>query len=168
MVDHYQHALDRFDERISKMESFSDTDDEESLALRTELLRLKRVAALQERITAQMACGDIAWISEGKRIYFRNVYDHMVRAVQELASLADRLVGVLLVCTARASKQNARSSYLAAMMVTFLMPLVLIALLFDVKLRGLMSDPMGLVVGLVLFVLTAGGVAGVLKWKRWF
>ncbi|MDP6041844.1 MAG: magnesium transporter CorA family protein [Candidatus Latescibacteria bacterium] len=171
MVDHYQQALDRFDERISEMELLSGNGDDlarDVLLLRTELLRLKRVGALQERITAQMADGDIAWISEGNRIYFRNVYDHMVRAVQELAFLADRLLAVVSVWTARASTQNARSAHLAALMVTFLTPLVLIVLLFDVKLRGLMSDPVGLVVGLVFFILTAGGVAGVLKWKRWF
>lgn len=171
MVDHYQHALDRFDERITEVESLPDGGYDlarDVLSLRTELLRFKQVGALQERIVGQMASGDIAWISEGNRIYFRNVYDHMIRAVQELTFLADRLSEALSVWTAHASTKNARSAHLAAIMVTFLTPLVFIALLFDVKLEGLMSDPMEHAVGLGLFVLTAGGIAGVLKWKRWF
>jgi len=170
MVDHYQLALDAFDERVAHLEGDLGKSDDLAqgvIGLQTELARLQRVGVLQEPIMAQMASGHISWISDENQVYFRNVYDHMVRAVQVMGFLIDRISGALSVWTAQSVTQGAQNARLTSVMVTVFAPLLLIAVLFQMELGKLMPGSIGLFVGLGLLVAIAGGTVGLLKWKKW-
>ena len=171
MIDHYQLALDNFDARISQAESDLDNDDDLAqgvLALRKELGRLRRVGALQEPLMAQLASGELPWILEKNRVYFRNVYDHLVRAVQEMTFLEDRLSNAVSVWTAQSITAGAQSARLTALMGTIFGPLLLVALLFNLELGALLTGTAKYAVGLGALIVIGGGLAGVFKRKKWF
>ena len=169
MVDHYQRALDAFDKRVVYLEDDLGKSDDLAqgvIALQAELARLRRVGMLQEPIMAQMASGQIEWISEENQVYFRNVYDHMVRAVQVMGFLTDRISGALSVWESQAATLSAKSTRLVAILTAIFAPLLVIAILFQLELAKLMPDQVGLWVGLGLLVVIAGSTVGLLKWKK--
>ena len=84
MVAEYMKTLDKLDDEIDWIEDgvFSNpTPDlpEKIFSLRRSLLRLRRILAPQREVLNKLARGDYKAIDESERIYFRDVYDHLVR-----------------------------------------------------------------------------------------
>lgn len=100
MVADYLQALDTIDEQIDWVEDhvfLKPTPDlpEKIFALRRALLRLRRILAPQREVLSKLARGDYNVIAESERIYFRDVYDHLVRMHDITEGMRD-LVGSAL------------------------------------------------------------------------
>ena len=87
LVDHYQPILEHLQESIEKLEE--DALNNPSVTLlselsreRRELLHLRRVIGPQRDVIAQLSRGEVPFIREATRVYFRDVQDHLNRAVE--------------------------------------------------------------------------------------
>jgi magnesium transporter len=100
LVADYMPAVERIDEAIDQIEDRVFDDPTPSLlerifTLKRGLLRLRRIIAPQREVLNKLARGDYAVIDAEDRIFFRDVYDHLVRLYDITESLRD-LVGSAL------------------------------------------------------------------------
>jgi len=100
LVADYMPAIERIDEAIDQIEDqVFDNPTQSMLAsifvLKRALLHLRRIIAPQREVLNKLARGDYAVIDAEERIFFRDVYDHLVRLYDIAESLRD-LVGSAL------------------------------------------------------------------------
>jgi magnesium transporter len=100
VVDNYMPIVEALDEEIDRKEDeiFSEPTSrtlEEIFALKRAVLTLRRILAPQREVVNKLARDDYAVIDTRDRIYFRDVYDHLVRLYDITESVRDLLSGTL-------------------------------------------------------------------------
>jgi len=100
LVSDYMPAVEQIDEAIDQVEDqvFGNPTSsilEQIFTLKRSLLRLRRIIAPQREVLNKLARGDYALIQVEDRVFFRDVYDHLVRLYDITESLRD-LVGSAL------------------------------------------------------------------------
>ena len=100
VVDNYMPIVEALDEEIDRQEDeiFSDPTAhtlEEIFALKRAVLTLRRILAPQREVVNKLARDDFAVIDTHDRIYFRDIYDHLVRLYDISESVRDLLSGLL-------------------------------------------------------------------------
>jgi magnesium transporter len=100
LVADYMPAIERIDEAIDQIEDQVFDKPTPSMlqsifVLKRALLHLRRIIAPQREVLNKLARGDYAVIDAEQRIFFRDVYDHLVRLHDIAESLRD-LVGSAL------------------------------------------------------------------------
>ncbi len=100
LVSDYMPAVEGIDEAIDRIEDQvflapPATLPEQIFTLKRTLLHLRRIIAPQREVLNKLARGDFAVVAPGDRIYFRDVYDHLVRMYDIIESLRDLVGGVL-------------------------------------------------------------------------
>jgi len=100
VVADYMPAVESIDEAIDRIEDdlfdgASTTVPGEIFRLKRGLLHLRRIIAPQREVLNKLARGDFAVVAPDDRVYFRDVYDHLVRMYDITESLRDLVGGVL-------------------------------------------------------------------------
>ncbi|MBC8448832.1 MAG: magnesium/cobalt transporter CorA [Chloroflexi bacterium] len=100
LVADYMPVVEGMDETIDQIEDQIFDSPGPSLlerifTLKRGLLRLRRMIAPQREVLNKLARGDYAIIGEEDRVFFRDVYDHLVRLHDITESLRDLLGGAL-------------------------------------------------------------------------
>lgn len=98
LIDNYMPLLDHFQDVLEEIEEQAvDNPTHELLtriALRKrELLNLRRIIGPQRDVLAQLTRGEVPFIRETTRIYFRDVLDHLNRAVETIELYRDLIMG---------------------------------------------------------------------------
>jgi magnesium transporter len=100
IVDRYMPILDRMDEEIESLEDLVLTKPdpktlERILALKHAIMELRRIISPQREIMNRLSRDDFPMIDRYSRIYFRDIYDHLVR-IQDLSeSIRDMVSGAM-------------------------------------------------------------------------
>jgi magnesium transporter len=100
LVADYMPVLEGLDEAIDEIEDQVFDRPVASLpervfALKRALLHLRRIIAPQREVLNKLARGDYAVVPEKDRVFFRDVYDHLVRLYDISESLRDLVAGAL-------------------------------------------------------------------------
>jgi magnesium transporter len=100
LVNQYLAVIERMDESIDDIEDkIFDNPQQEILNqifhLKRALLKLRRSLLPQREVFNKLARGDFKLIQERDRVYFRDVYDHMVRFQEINENLRDLISGAL-------------------------------------------------------------------------
>ncbi|MGD9145810.1 MAG: magnesium/cobalt transporter CorA [Anaerolineae bacterium] len=100
LVADYMPVVERFDEAIDQVEDqiFSTPTPsllEQIFALKRALVHLRRIIAPQREVLNKLGRGDYATIHAEDRVYFRDVYDHLVRLHDITESLRELVSGAL-------------------------------------------------------------------------
>jgi magnesium transporter len=100
LVADYMPAVEAMDEAIDQVEDevFGQPGPsllERIFALKRALLHLRRIIAPQREVLNKLARGDYRVIDEGESVFFRDVYDHMVRLYDITEGLRDLVGGAL-------------------------------------------------------------------------
>jgi magnesium transporter len=98
LVDRYAPILDDFQETLDKLEDQAvENPPSEFLVVisrrKTELLNLRRIMTQQRDVLGQLTRGEVPFIRELSRIYFRDVLDHLQREVETIDIYRDLLMG---------------------------------------------------------------------------
>ncbi len=98
LVDHYDPILDYLEENLDQLEERAVTKPDpavlsEIAVKKRELLNLRRIVGPQREVIAQITRGDVPFIREGTRIFFRDVSDHLVRVVELVELYRDLVLG---------------------------------------------------------------------------
>jgi magnesium transporter len=94
LMDYVEGEIDKVEDFIFKMESSNRTLIK-ILNLKRELLRIKRIASYQKEILFKLYSGVYDLISKDESLYYRNVYDHLLRIVDSAESYRDIVTGLL-------------------------------------------------------------------------
>jgi len=110
IVDSYFPLLDQMDDEIDLLEDalLEQAGIEEMnrlLALKRSLVHIRRAVGPQREVFNQLTRHDFPFIRPEHTVYFRDVYDHLIRITEELDSLRDILSGALEVHLSSISNQ---------------------------------------------------------------
>lgn len=128
VVDEYAPALDRMEEAVEsvELEVFSDTKADPSepiYRLKRQVLHAVRVMVPLTDVLRALAGGEFSLVAEERRRYFRDVYDHAVRALEQAVGLREQLTSIFEANMARISmRQNQDMRKISAWVAIFVAP----------------------------------------------
>jgi magnesium transporter len=110
VVDGYFPLLDEIEDEIDSLEErllarASSVDISRLLALRRCLVHIRRAVSPQREVFNQLTHHDFPFVQPTNLVYFRDVYDHLIRITEEVDSLRDILSSVLEIYLASTSNQ---------------------------------------------------------------
>jgi magnesium transporter len=98
LVDHYQPIFDWMQEELDDLEDAAmENPSTEVLSQisnrKRELMNLRRIIGPQRDIMAMLTRGDVPFIREHSRVYYRDILDHLNRAVETIEIYRDLIQG---------------------------------------------------------------------------
>ncbi len=170
IVDNYYPILDDIEERINSVEdvmfkaSPSNRTLVNILSLKKELIRLMRFSSYQKEVLFKLTRADSDLISMEESIYYRNVYDHLVRISDASESYRDYVTGVLDSYLSIVNNRLNETMKFLTIVATITLPMTFITGLFGMNFDHIpfLHSEMGFAVSLIIMAL----VAGVMYW--WF
>lgn len=132
IVDQLSPILDGFDEYIDRLEDeiFANNNGgtlAKILNMKRQIFSLRRITSYQREMVQRLSRGEFALITDGEIAYYRNVYDHLVRAADLAESYRDVLTGMLDAYLSMASNRLNAIMKVLAIISTFFLPLTFVA-----------------------------------------
>ncbi len=131
-VDNYLSLLEKVDEDVERIEDevFEEPDQEllnEISQVRRDLLYLQRVIGPQRETIGRLSWGEVPFIKESQKIYFRDVQDHLARINDLIANYREIIGGARdMYLTVISNKMNEIMKTLT-IIATIFIPLTFIA-----------------------------------------
>ncbi|MET0691905.1 MAG: magnesium/cobalt transporter CorA [Candidatus Binatia bacterium] len=127
VVDSYFPVMDDVEDKIESLEDrlllrAHPGDMNRLLSLKRSIVHIRRAVTPQREVLNQLTRHDFPFVRPENLVYFRDVYDHLIRIAEELDSLRDILSSVLEIHLASTSNQlNATMKRLTAYGTIFVM-----------------------------------------------
>jgi magnesium transporter len=174
VVDRYLPTLDLIGDTIDSVEDVLLIAPDPGLLqtifdLKRGLLQFRRAATSQRELLNALMRDETEFIDRGMHIYFRDVYDHVIRAIDLVETYRDLLTGGLdIYLTQMANRTNDVVKGLTVL-ATIMLPLTLITGYFGMNFEHfpLLKNPIG--IGYVTLAMLAIAVAMLVyfKFKKW-
>lgn len=103
LLDQIEEEIDRLEDKLIQEASIEEMD--KLLTLKRSLIQIRRAVGPQREVFNQLARHDFHFVRPDHTVYFRDVYDHLIRITEELDSLRDILSGALEVHLSSISNQ---------------------------------------------------------------
>jgi magnesium transporter len=174
IVDGYQPVLDKFADEIADIEDVVlDCPDPETLgkifALKRKLVDFRRVAGGMRDVVNSLARREKGVLGDDLDPYFRDVYDHVVRAVDMIETYRDLLSGALDIYLSSVANRTNQVMKVLTIWGTVALPLVIITGFFGMNLKlPWSSDPHGTTYAVILMGVSTVAILAYFKMKRWF
>jgi len=175
MVDNYFPILDDFDRLIDRIEDevFKRSTQEtlsKILSLKRDLMQLRRIAGPQREIFNRLSRDEFAVITERAHIYFRDVYDHIVRIWDLTESYRDLMNGVLEAYLSVVSNRLNAIMKILTIFTAILMPLTVITGIYGMNFQYIpeLTWRYGYFTVLGVMAVISIGLLYFFKRKEWF
>jgi magnesium transporter len=173
-VDQYAPVLDFFDDVLDDMEQRVIQRPRPALYMR--LLKLKRQIILlrktliyEREILVRLSRGEFGFIEEREAVYYRNVYDHLVRFAELIEASREMASDLMQSYLASVSNRLNEIMKVLTMISTVVLPMTLIAGIYGMNFTHMpeIDWPWGYPFALFLMLLT--GVVSFIffRWKKW-
>jgi magnesium transporter len=128
IVANYMPVVDEIDEAVDRIEDVLFDRPEPQLlerifTLKRALLHLRRIISPQREVLNKLARGDFGVIPEDERVFFRDVYDHLVRLYDIAEGLRDLVGGALETYLSVVSNRMNEVMKILAVITTLFMPI---------------------------------------------
>lgn len=138
IVDQYSPILDKYDSYIDQLEGeiFQRPTREtlqKILNMKRQIFRLRRITTYQREMVFRLSRGDYALITEHEIAYYRNVFDHLVRAADLTESYRDMLTGMVDAYLSMTSNKLNEIMKVLTIISTFFLPLTFIVGLYGMN-----------------------------------
>lgn len=174
VVDNIMPTIDELSEKLASIETeVLQNPRKETLArimqLKRSIMAINRVMTPQRELVGNLSRGFYPLISEKAQLYYRNIYDHMVRIetlTQDLRDLADSVLATYL--SSVSNRMNEVMKVLSIVAAIFL-PLALVAGIYGMNFANIpeLEWRYGYFVILGAMGGIAGGLAIFFKKRRW-
>ena len=174
LVADYMPAVDGLAEMVDEIEDqlFAEASPElieRVFSLKRALLRMRRVIAPQREVLNKLARGDFAVVSPEDRMFYRDVYDHLVRLFDLSESLRDLVGSVLETYLSVINNRMNEVMKTLTVITTMFMPISFIAGFFGMNFFGPTVEMRAwtgyLAFALTLVVMVAAPI-GMVLWMR--
>ncbi|MBL8864388.1 MAG: magnesium/cobalt transporter CorA [Planctomycetia bacterium] len=174
MVDEYAPVVERFGERLDKLEIrlFSKPTRQtltHLLRLKRQVIFLRKTLILEREVLARLVRGEFALVQADERVYYRNVYDHLVRYTELIEGAREMVSDLMQTHLAAASNKLNEIMKVLTMISTIILPLTLIAGIYGMNFKHMPETewPNGYYYALGLMAVTAIGTLGMFRWRKW-
>lgn len=175
IVDRYYPLLDNLEDEIDDVELliFKEMPSNKILFrilnIKKELIKLRRISSYQKEVLFKLSRGDSKLISSEESVYYRNVYDHLVRVSDTTESYKDYAAGMLdSYLSIVNNKMNEVMKFLT-IIATIILPLTFITGLFGMNFDFIpfLHDENGFIVSIIMMLLITVFMVIWFKHKRW-
>lgn len=175
IVDRYYPILDNFESKIDRVQDyiFKKTPGNRTLLeiinLKRELVDLRRIAFYQKEVLFKITRGDFDIITEEETIYYRNVYDHLVRVADSAEAYRDLISGLMDSYLSVVNNRLTEITKVLTIIATTVLPLNLIAGIYGMnfEIMPLIFNPYGFWIMLGVMATIASSLFIYFKRKRW-
>lgn len=174
IVDSYTPILDNLDEAIDIVEEEvfkTPTQDTmfDILQLKKNIMTIRRVAIYQREMLYRLSRGEFLLITEDEMIYYRNVYDHLVRMSDLADSYRDMVAGLLDAYLSVTSNRLNQVMKVLTIISTIFLPLSFITGFFGMNFRVIPLAEMewGIGIAALFMCLVAAWMLLIFKRKKW-
>lgn len=174
IVDGYQPVLDQLATEISETEDIGlDRPESETLEhifqLRRKLVDFRRYSAGMREAVNFLGREKNGVVHQDLGVYFRDIYDHVIRAADMIETYSDMLTGLLDFYVSAASSRTNQVMKVLTIWGTVALPLVIITGVFGINLKlPWTSDTRGVWYAIGLMAVSTLAVLLYFKSKRWF
>ena len=176
IVDNYQPAVDELDETLERVEELALARTEQGilpqiLLLKRNVQRLRRTIIPQRDVVNRLARGEFPRVVRPEaNIYYRDIYDHVVRVEQLVESVRDLADGVLSTYLSAVNNRMNEVMKTLSVVASILLPLTFVASIYGMNFEnmpeldwewgyfGILGAMAALGIGLVIFF----------RMRRWF
>lgn len=143
LVDDYQPAVDELDETLAQVEELalartSQTILQQILLLKRNVQRLRRMVIPQRDVANRLARGEFPHVVRRETsLYFRDIYDHVVRVEQLVESVRDLADGVLSTYLSAVNNRMNEVMKTLSVVATILLPLTFIASIYGMNFHNM-------------------------------
>lgn len=174
VVDNYTPVIDYFDHRIEELESnifeaYQVQMLSRILELKKGIVRLRRITTYQREILNRLSRGEFPLISTQEMVYYRNVYDHLVRIADLVDSYREHIAGLLEAYLSVNSNRMNQVMKVLTVISTIFLPLTFISSIYGMNFRYLpeLNWYYGYHMVWGIIILIAGGMLIFFKKRGW-
>lgn len=174
MVDEYAPVIEEIAGRLDRIEIqlFQQPNQSHLTRLlhnKRRISFLRKTLILEREVLARLTRGEFALVDQREIVYYRNVYDHLVRYTELIENAREMVSDLMQTHLAAASNRLNEVMKLLTMFSAIILPMSLIAGIYGMNFKTLpeLDWPYGYPFALGLMALT--GLAGFIffRWKRW-
>jgi len=174
MVDQYAPFLDYLDDTLDKMEEEVLTTPsrdllEKLLHLKRQIISLRKTLVYQREVLARLARGEFDLIEQREMVYYRNVYDHLVRFTELAEGSREMIADLMQSHLAAVSNRLNEIMKALAMMSTVILPMTLVAGVYGMNFETMpeLKWDWGYPFALAMMFVTGFGLLAFFRWKKW-
>ncbi len=174
-VDEFVPVLDQIEDTLDHLESTIMKRPTPELYMR--LLRLKRViitlrkTLIAEReVLVRLARGEFSLVDERETVYYRNVYDHLVRFTELIESSREMVSDLMQTYLSAQSNHLNQVMKVLAMISTIVLPMTLVAGIYGMNFEEFVpnkNNAAGFYIANGLMLLSGVVSVTFFYWKRW-
>jgi magnesium transporter len=174
VVDGYQPELDRLEDEITGVEDkVLDCPDPETLSkifsLKRCLVEFRRVASGMREVVNALTRREKGILGDDLDPYFRDIYDHIIRAVDMIETYRDLLSGALDIYLSAVANRTNEVMKVLTIWGTVALPLVIITGFFGMNLHlPWMNNSHGMLYAVMLMAVSTVIILLYFKRKHWF
>jgi len=175
LVDRMSDVIDGMEERVADLEQSVLHEPEQSMRfnltdLRREAITLRRYLAPQREALGRLQGEQLSWFTELDRLRLREVYDRLIRHVEDLDAVRERAAVVQEELISHLSNQINQRMYVLSVVAAVFLPLGFLTGLLGVNVGGIpgAESPYGFVAFILILVLLVVLQAWYFIKKRWF
>jgi len=174
-VDSYFPVINDFDNLVDEMsdELFRDPTQEtlkKIYHLKNDVMSLRRTIGPQADVISLIQRGDFELIAPSNSIYFRNIYDNLIRLNDIVGTSREIITGAMEAYVSVVSNRLNEIMKTLTVITTIMMPLTLIASIYGMNFKHMpeLEHPLGYFSVLGLMGSIAGLMIMYFKRKKWF
>jgi len=174
IVDNYTPILDGLDDAIDTMEEEifrrpSQRTMARILQLKKDIMTIRRIAVYQREMLNRLSRGEFSLITHDEMIYYRNVYDHLVRMTDLAESYRDVVSGLLDAYLSVTSNNLNQVMKVLTIISTIFLPLGVITGFFGMNFKYLPGAEWeyGVLAAAVFMFAVGVGMLWVFKKNKW-
>jgi magnesium transporter len=176
LVDDYQPAVEQLDETLARVEEAVLAQPQskllqEILLLKRNVQRLRRTIIPQRDVVNRLSRGEYPQLIHSEtRIYFRDIYDHVVRVEELMESVRDLADGVLNTYLSALNNRMNEVMKTLSVVATILLPLTFIASIYGMNFHNMpeLDWHYGYFLALGAMLVVAAGMLLFFRARRWF
>jgi magnesium transporter len=175
MVDEYAPVLDHFGEVLENHEARIFRKPSQRLLSRLihckrSITILRKTLIYEREILARLSRGEFDLINEREAVYYRNVYDHLIRFAELIESTRELVNDLLQMHLAAASNRMNEVMKVLTMISTTVLPMTLVAGIYGMNFTRLAPDtenPYGFEISLGMMLLAGLTSFLFFRWRKW-
>lgn len=176
-LDGYIPLMDHFETRVEELGDliFDGRRISENMVLndiltaKSSALRLRRVLLPQREVLAHLAHDELSVVPAEMRIYFQDLYDHILRLADLAESMRDLVNGVMTIHLTLASNRLNEVMKVLTIISTIFIPLSFVAGIYGMNFEYMpeLQWRYGYLAIWIVFITIAGGMVAFFRARRW-
>jgi magnesium transporter len=174
LVDEFSPAIDAILDQLEQLETEilhrpTHSHLQSLLKIKATVVMLRKTMILEREVLARLSRGEFELVSEQETIYYRNVYDHLVRYTELIEGAREMTADLLQTHLSAASNRLSEVMKTLTMISVVILPMTLVASIYGMNFEEMpgLKSPYGFAAA-VSAMIFCGAIALVgFRWRRW-